>query len=573
MDAGKRNINEIFISSRILEVPFFQRSYVWQEAQWSRFLEDMEYVSSGNEPYFMGSLILKQQATDSASRIGDVRLVVDGQQRLTTLSILMKVLSLKLHTEDRFKWQFTLFDGRPVLQHNHNDEAAYNRIIKLTDLVDLSQQDGITKLYMYFKEHADPEKLNYDKICNLILFVGIDLTQNEDEQQIFDTINSLGVRLTTAELLKNYFFGREDLEAYRENWLNVFEKDEETRSYWDQEITTGRIHRTFIDLFFYSFLQIKIQDSTYGVSTEDKNRFSKVERLFDSYKIFVSKYCDGNKASLLSEIRDYAKVFQRVFTPAVLTEELSAQDGLKRINTIMFGLDTATLIPYVLFIEKNEQDMGKRNELYDYLESYIMRRLVTRQPTQNYNRLFSEKLILNRVLTRDELIKALSDINDTTNRMPTDAEVSAAFHESILTNKYAAGVLYMIESKVRNRSLHSTALLGLSRYSLEHMMPKKWRNHWDFEGTLLEKEARDRILLTLGNLTIITQSLNASIRDAAWEKKKKGDGSKGGLELYAAGLETLSSFLVSEEWNEEKIKERAEYLAETALRVWPAQNW
>ena len=72
MDAGKRNINEIFISSRILEVPFFQRSYVWQEAQWSRFLEDMEYVSAGSEPYFMGSLILKQQATDSASRIGDI---------------------------------------------------------------------------------------------------------------------------------------------------------------------------------------------------------------------------------------------------------------------------------------------------------------------------------------------------------------------------------------------------------------------------------------------------------------------------------------------------------------------
>lgn len=568
MDAGKRNINEIFISSRILEVPFFQRSYVWQEAQWSRFLEDMEYVSAGSEPYFMGSLILKQQATDSASRIGDIRLVVDGQQRLTTLSILMKVLSLKSHAEDRFKWQFTLFDGRPVLQHNHNDEAAYNRIIKLTELKDLPEKDGITKLYMYFKEHADPEKLNYDKICNLILFVGIDLTQSEDEQQIFDTINSLGVRLTTAELLKNYFFGREDLTAYRENWLSVFEKDEETRAYWDQEITTGRIHRTFIDLFFYSFLLIKIQDSTYGVSTEDKNRFSKVEKLFDSYKIFVSKYCEGDKSSILSEIRDYATVFRKVFDPAVLTEELSAQDGLKRINTIIFGLDTATLIPYVLFVEKNVADAGTRNELYDYLESYIMRRLVTRQPTQNYNRLFSEKLILNRVLARDELVQALSDINDTINRMPSDEEVSAAFHESILTNKYAAGVLYMIESKIRNRSLHATALLGLSRYSLEHMMPKKWRNHWDFEGSLTEKEARDRILLTLGNLTIITQSLNASIRDAAWEKKKKGDGSKGGLELYAAGLETLSNFLTLDEWNENTINDRAEYLASTALKVW-----
>ena len=570
MEAGKRNINDIFSGTMRLEVPFFQRAYVWGEPQWERFLEDVENVCATKEPYFMGSLILKQKSTTSASRVGNVRLVVDGQQRLTTLSVLMKVLSLKTGETRKFDRQFILIDDSPAMLHNHNDEAAYNRIMQLEALGELPGSDGVTKAYNYFRDHADPNKLDFDSICHLIYFVGIDLNHDEDEQQIFDTINSLGVRLTTAELLKNYFFGRNDLDAYRDNWLDIFEKDEETRAYWDQEITTGRIKRTYIDLFFYSFLLIKIQDSAYDVRAEDKVRFSKVEKLFDSYKAFIKTYAGGDKAALLQEIRDYAIVFRNAISADILDEDLPARAGIQRINTIIFDLDTATLIPYVLFVEKNVEDEAARNELYEYLEAYIMRRLVTRQTTKNYNRLFSEMLILNRVLTRERLMDELMDKEDTTNRMPSDEEVTSAFHDSILTNKYAAGVLYLIESKIRNRSMHSTALLGIKKYSLEHMMPKKWRNNWDFDGTTAEAEARDRTLLTLGNLTIITQSLNASIRDADWPTKKAGKGEKGGLRKYSEGIETLFGYLDHDVWNEETISRRADDLAAKALEVWKA---
>ena len=570
MEAGKRNINDVFSGTMRLEVPFFQRAYVWGEPQWERFLEDVENVCATKEPYFMGSLILKQKSTTSASRVGNVRLVVDGQQRLTTLSVLMKVLSLKTGETRKFDRQFILIDDSPAMLHNHNDEAAYNRIMQLEALGELPGSDGVTKAYNYFRDHADPNKLDFDSICHLIYFVGIDLNYDEDEQQIFDTINSLGVRLTTAELLKNYFFGRNDLDAYRDNWLDIFEKDEETRAYWDQEITTGRIKRTYIDLFFYSFLLIKIQDSAYDVRAEDKVRFSKVEKLFDSYKAFIKTYAGGDKAALLQEIRDYAIVFRNAISADILDEDLPARAGIQRINTIIFDLDTATLIPYVLFVEKNVEDEAARNELYEYLEAYIMRRLVTRQTTKNYNRLFSEMLILNRVLTRERLMDELMDKEDTTNRMPSDEEVTSAFHDSILTNKYAAGVLYLIESKIRNRSMHSTALLGIKKYSLEHMMPKKWRNNWDFDGTTAEAEARDRTLLTLGNLTIITQSLNASIRDADWPTKKAGKGEKGGLRKYSEGIETLFGYLDHDVWNEETISRRADDLAAKALEVWKA---
>ena len=99
MDAGKRTINDIFTGSKMLEIPFFQRSYVWKESEWERMLEDIENVCVTKEPYLMGSVILKQQLTQSSSTVGDVRTVIDGQQRLTTLSILLKVLCLWTMTD------------------------------------------------------------------------------------------------------------------------------------------------------------------------------------------------------------------------------------------------------------------------------------------------------------------------------------------------------------------------------------------------------------------------------------------------------------------------------------------
>ncbi len=77
MDAGKRTINDIFNGNRVLEIPFFQRAYVWGENQWERLLEDMELVSTSKKPYFLGSVILKQQQTNSSNGVGDMRTLID----------------------------------------------------------------------------------------------------------------------------------------------------------------------------------------------------------------------------------------------------------------------------------------------------------------------------------------------------------------------------------------------------------------------------------------------------------------------------------------------------------------
>lgn len=128
--------------------------------------------------------------------------------------------------------------------------------------------------------------------------------------------------------------------------------------------------------------------------------------------------------------------------------------------------------------------------------------------------------------------------------------------------------MYLLEAGIRSAK-SSTALLGFNNYSLKHMMPKKWRNNWAPCETEALARQRDSLLLTLGNLAIIPQSLNASIRDSSWNAKKAGKGiNNPGLSICAAGLTTVHDALQKEVWNESEIMARAEWLYEQARSLW-----
>ncbi len=568
MEAGKRSINDIFNGNKILEVPFFQRAYVWDTLQWDRFLSDMEYVSQNNKPYFLGSIILKQQLTDSRQSIGDKRTIIDGQQRFTTLSIFFKVLSLKaknVHLANIFR--LPMKNNEIALLHNYNDVSIFNNIMNFDEEKNVTEEDNISRAYSFFLKNMDITKINHQNILSNIMFVGIDLGIDEDEQQIFDTINSLGVKLTTAELLKNYFFGREDIKLFKDHWQIVFEANNEIRDFWDTEIIAGRLRRYLIDLFFYSFLQIKIQDNNLGIVTEDKLEYAKVEGLFDSYKKFINKY-NINKSQLIAEIKEYANIFQANFDTEIIDSELPSESGIKRINAIIFGLENTTLIPYVLYILKNVPDVQEQNAIFDYLEAYIMRRMICHENTKNYNQLFGDRFISNQLKTRNELKLYINERSDRINFMPTDSDLYIGFHESRLINQQAAGILYFIESKIRNKSKYATSLLGLGRYSLEHIMPKKWDNKWNNLTNEQDKINRNKKLLTLGNLTIITSSLNKAIKDGSWDEKKNGNEKYSGLRQYATGLDTFSQYLDRPKWDEDEIIKRADFLYNQARKIW-----
>ena len=235
---------------------------------------------------------------------------------------------------------------------------------------------------------------------------------------------------------------------------------------------------------------------------------------------------------------------------------------------LIFGLDTSTLIPYILYVEKNQDDIDAKNELYGTIESYIMRRMVVRSTAQNYNQLFSERLIYNDILTKEQFLDYIATQSEKINRLPSIQEMVEGFNKSKLINKQAKGIIYLIEAKIRDCSKHATQLLGFDKYSLEHLMPKKWENYWDMPSPPYTPEERNSKLLTLGNLAIITQSLNASIRDSEWTEKLQGNENRAGLKKYAEGIETIGDYLDYSHWDEDTIQERATYLSDKAISIW-----
>lgn len=571
MDAHKAIITNIFNNSTLVEVPFFQRAYVWKEDLWGRMIEDMEFIVKTNKPHFFGSIILKEgRRPNPGENFTDCRTIVDGQQRLTTFLLFMKVLCLKLGQPTTFDCQFRIMGQSIALRHGRNDIEAFELVMSSTSASKIENpapQSRIIEAYNYFIDHIDENKLNIMTVMMNAQFVRIDLNADEDEQQIFNTINSLGVNLTTSELLKNYFFSRDTISEYEAKWAAVFEKDDDAKSYWDTEIETGRMKRAVIDIFFDSFFQLFIQDKQYNISNDDKIMYGRVDSLAQSYQHFIDHYCNGDKSIILNQMKDYAVCFRNTFRPETCSTSIPSTFGIERLNIVIFGLKTSTLIPYTLYIAKNVYDEDEQKAMYGILESYIMRRMVVHALTKNYNNLFTS-LIHNEVLDANTLAAKLNSSNDATTYIPTDEELLDGFQKSKLTNLQTRGILYLIEGHIRPAN-SATLLLGFDGYSLEHLMPKKWRNNWPACATDDLAKQRDSKLLTLGNLAIIPQALNASIRDSDWVTKKSGKGvNKPGLEACAKGLITLNTVLLESEWSEQCIDIRANWLFKIAKGLW-----
>ncbi len=566
----KKSVTAIFTKGRVIEIPFFQRSYVWGEENWERFLDDMTAVSDEQKPYFMGALILKQKNVPTAKSVSEVRLLIDGQQRLTTIVLFFKAVSIVQDTKEQFRDIFYNLDKRISLQHNHNDTEIFEAIVEENASCMQEEKHAKSKIlecYNFFMNEKETiKKINTIAILNNLHFVGIDLGPDEDEQQIFDTINSLGVDLTTAELLKNELFGRGDEELFDPTWKKVFEG--ENKEFWDIRVTAGRMYRHNIDMLLQAYLLI--------CSRADKKYVDRIDSLFKSYKAFIadnSIVSDRKKREeFIHNLMGYAEVYRENINSDLLDEDINKDSPLERMNLVIFGLNTTTVIPYLLYILK-EADDDNKDKIFSLLESYIVRRAVCKETSQYYNKMFAS-FIRNGIKDYDSLREKICRPDDNqVQAFPNNESFKKGFDGSTLTNQQAKTVLYLIEKGLRDEKHDPVVLLGLNKYSLEHVMPKKWRNHWDDLDKQDEQKSRerDRILLKLGNLTIITSALNISIRDSNWERKKEGSDKRKrkGLIEYSKPIRIFAKYLDYSQWNEDTIKERADFLFEHAQKTWP----
>ena len=369
--------------------------------------------------------------------------------------------------------------------------------------------------------------------------------------------------LTTSELLKNYFFTSHNEFDYDNLWVPAFEKDRKTIDYWNTPVKSGRLKRTLSDVFLMSYLHNAIAFNG-TVSANDKRTYSSMETLFKSYKDFIKRYCT-NKNDFLEQLIRYAHCFKTIFHIPDNDAYLPREFGIERLNFVIFTCQNTILIPYVLFIEMNNPDPEDKKRIYGLLESYILRRTVTHSHDKDLNRVFSQ-LVYSKICTADQLCDYLHSL-DGTAFVPDDETVHEHLLHDTITNTTAKEILYLIESKIRPDDM-ATALLPFKKYSLEHLMPQKWHDHWGKQLTEEEEKQRNTLIGTFGNLAIITQKLNAQISNHSWDIKKTGKDKKAGLITCAQGLITFTNVLDKEQWDESCIKDRSYWIADCICRHW-----
>ncbi|MCW5961026.1 MAG: DUF262 domain-containing protein [Pyrinomonadaceae bacterium] len=573
INATKEQLNSFFSGTLQFVVPFFQRAYVWDSENWEILWDHISRIANvenntTSSEHFIGTLIIKQRL---ANKMGEHKHdLIDGQQRLTTFALLLKAIAntasgnepytkLIEKTNELIVFEDAKGTSFIRLEHSKNDIEYFEAIMLDKDVDRLPNQDHrILKCYRFFEKKLEgytDEQLDTFKtvILNNVPLISMLLSANDDEQEIFDTINSLGVRLTTGELLKNFIFSDTSIRVkYSELWEPVFEDDEDQINFWNRSKTSGRVVRTNIEVLLYCYLIIQ------------KKANVELERLFKEYKAWLGGKSDQEKIDFLEELKDYASIYF-TFPEGTQLNELRFSQHEERFFHVIEKLEITTVYPLVLYLYKRVGNRSHLVEMLGTLESYLVRRQVCRLSTKNYNNVFIQmikELESLEHLTPESFRSMFESFDVDTNRFPLDIEFTDAFLKQPISNINAREILFCISLYQIHTPMNDVGSLSSSSYTVEHIMPQKWEEHWSVAGMDdLARLERNRKIKTLGNLTLVTQYLNSSMKNAPWETKREA------LQNYSL-LKITTEYLEKISWDESEIESRALDLARTALKIW-----
>ena len=624
MDAFTKQLETLFDPNVLYQVPLFQRPYVWDEKDnWEPLWEDIQSLldkrlrTGKAHPHFMGAIVLEQVPHPAGSI--ETRLVIDGQQRFTTLQVFLmaarnlcaahgatkfaaRFSGLVENDEDRIENEGEKYKLLPTnsdragfqLVHECESDAALNDALKTNPEL---RGSNIVGAYRYFSKRltewtagkldddSDTEALEgktvedrldsiWQVVKNGLQLVVINLTSGDETQVIFETLNARGTELLPADLIKNYLFRKaarvegateKDVEKlYAKHWERFDSK------FWREPVQQGRILRPRIDLFINHYLSMMTRDEV------------KSTHLFNAYKSFVEDAeadptsnipVPTTPAEHIAHLAKLGDVFLAFYDP-------KAHDTLALFLRRLDAVDTATVYPFLLYayatlMPDNQEEFDK---ILGVLESFLMRRLITNLTPKNYNRLFVDLIKSIEKAggpTGDAVAEQLAKSASDSNKFPTDDELLQAIFEQELYGRLAVkkvrAVLEALDAY--SMSSKSEAIAMPSNLTIEHVMPQTWLTYWplpdaDKVDPMTEQKAmvrRGAMLNTLGNLTLITGKFNSSLQNAAWANKRPEllKYSKMNLTRYFHGTE-------ADEWNELAIRERTKHLFAQLIKIWPS---
>lgn len=563
LQAGETTLNKLLNTSRQFIVPIFQRNYSWQKSQYEQLWFDILRASKFKEKqnHFIGSIVYIDMGTP-AGRPQQL-LLIDGQQRLTTISILLCAikdyvqkfnLETKLINLAKIKNQFLynsdeIDEDRYKLLLNVQDKETYIKLIDNTIFTVNKPATNIIKCYEFFyeriedfiKQHGQIDEI-YAGIFKLSL-VSISLDKDSDNpQMIFESMNSTGKDLSQTDLLRNYLL----MDLTPEKQTRLY------KTYWKpmEELFGEDIYKNDLNKFDYfirDFLTLK----------SDTGYICKINNVYENFKRY---YLDNNceKFAVLKDLFTYAKYYACI---DLLQEN---DDELKLYWQEFKKLDSHVVYPFLLklYDDYSRQILIKEDfkKILQVVISYLWRRAICEIPTNSLSKTFAT---LYQAVDKEDYVNSIIKafvFKSSYKRFPSDYEVREKLQtKDIYHFRLRKYLLEVLENYYHKEPID----LNTANYTIEHIMPQNIEHNLSWQQMLGEdwQEVHSLYLHTLGNLTIT--GYNAEMSNKSFVEKVNGESG-----FKHSHLKLNESIAQSDVWNKKAIQRRTNILTDIILKIW-----
>lgn len=590
----------IFGMPQHLTVPLYQRPYVWTEdEQWGPLWSDIRRIAEhrmvtpgASASHFLGAVVT-QQAEGRPTGVQEF-FIVDGQQRLTTLQLVLDAAGAAFAARDldahaaqlEFLTHNTAMFVREgesglKLRHVNRDRAAFEEVMLAAAPVDhssLKNRDSlIVRAHEFFHDRIvswldeDPQSTAAraealrEALQGALELVVIQLTAAEDSQEIFETLNARGTPLTAADLIKNFVFqrlrqeGEDEHAAYREAW--PFETP-----FWESEVSVGRYTTTRSAVFLSQWLVSRI-----GKEISPRSTFTR-------FKFFVEHENQGSMIHLLRVISEQAETYEGLTKRAG-----DAHADLDRIELHFYRMAVAQVEitkPVVLWLTEPGTGISSADAaaVVSMVESWIVRRRLLRLVSGDLSRVAADLIAAGRAAPDSDVVRVvetfLTGLQSASTYWPGDEEITRSLATEPFYRRFSQPMQRMLLQAAEDwyrgytdvKPSKAGARVHRGKQQVEHILPRGWRTNWPVEGIAAEAD-RDAHVHRLGNLTLLTASLNASVSNSAWLGDK---GKRAELRRHDVLLinRTILDRAV-EGWDEHAIDERTSELTRALLETWP----
>jgi len=569
MKASETSLRNLLEGGKQFQIPLFQRPYSWQEENWKTLWEDLIslYNDEVKGAYFLGPIVT-QALPGTADGISPY-IVIDGQQRLTTLSIVLAALRNFIKKTDQQMadqvYEFYLInkyqknDDLYKILPTQDDQEVYKSIVQSKKPKDIKKEGQIYKAFNFFEGQFKNPFGDEDIILDYAIFksiilerlvlVNITSDDRDNPYLIFESLNYKGEELAQADLVRNYIFMQlpSELreEVYRNEWLPL-----------QESFKANMNHKPYAEELTKAFWFYLRKD---GEAVNQKEVYKAIKNRFDCYKKDSDNSTNAIKAELQNLIK-FATYYQRL-NFIEQEPEAKLRNWFKRLMRLDFTTCHIFLLNIYYEYEEERLTLKKFENILQYLESYFVRRLFAGISTKSLGTVFNSLYSEVKKANPNDLVEGLRTVlknYDKTKVWPDDdAFRQGIISESVYTKSLSDRTKLLLE--IIEASL-SKERVEPKNLTIEHIMPQTLSKEWKTMLGESHTNIHKKWLHTLGNMNLT--GYNSELSNNPFEEKS--------LLLRDSNV-TLNKYFQQgkvDVWNEEAIKNRAEYLADIATKIW-----